>query len=133
MGQSACYTGVSSYVFDSIDARQVMQKQHRVSAFNLPPGTGNADLLDFVAAVAQAGGVDHMQRHAFDLYGLGHHIARGARHWRHDGQLGACQRIEQRAFSGVRLPGNHHLDAFAQQRTLARLLEQAGQHLLQIR
>ena len=50
MGQSACYTGVSSYVFDSSDAHQVIQEQHRVSAFNLPPGTGDTDLLDLVEA-----------------------------------------------------------------------------------
>ena len=27
-----------------------MQEQHRVSAFNLAPGTGNADLLNLVEA-----------------------------------------------------------------------------------
>jgi hypothetical protein len=38
---------------------------------------------------AQAGGVDHVQRHAFDLDGLADAVARGARDRRDDGQLGA--------------------------------------------
>ena len=80
-------------------------------------------------AVAQARGVDHMQRHAFDLDGLADHVARGAGDRRDDRQLGAGQRIEQRALAGVGLAGDHHLDAFAQQRALARALHHPRQRL----
>ncbi len=60
-------------------SRQVVQEQHRIGAFDLAPGARDADLLDLVGAVAQAGGIDHMQRHALDLDGLRHHVAGGAR------------------------------------------------------
>jgi len=72
-----------------------------------------------------------VQRHAFDLDGLLHHIARGARDRRDDGQLGAGQRIEQRALAGIGLTGDHHPDALAQQRALTRAREHLRQPRLQ--
>ena len=45
-------------------------------------------------------------------------VARGARDRRHDRQLGAGQRVEQRALADVRLAGQHHLQSVAQQRAL---------------
>ena len=67
-----------------------MQEQHRIGLFDLAPGALDADLLHLVhaGAVAQARGVDHVQRHAFDLDGLLHQVARGAGNGGHDGQLG---------------------------------------------
>ena len=55
---------VSSYIFRSILPRQVVQEQHGVRPGDLVPGAGDADAPDLVAAVAQAGGVDDVQRHA---------------------------------------------------------------------
>ena len=72
-----------------------------------------------------------MQRHAFDLDQLRHLVAGGAGYRGDDGQLGARQGIEQGAFSDVGLSGNHHLDAFAQDRTLGGALQHAGQGGLQ--
>ncbi|ANY61086.1 hypothetical protein MA05_01965 [Comamonas aquatica] len=109
-------------------AREVVQKQHGVGGGDLVPGAGNADALHLVLAVAQAGGVDHVQRHAVDLDGLLHLVARGAGDRGDDGQLGPGQRVQQRAFAGIGLAGDHHLDAFAQQRALLG----AGQHLAQL-
>ena len=63
-----------------------------------------------------------MQRHAFNLYGLRHLVARSASYGRNNGKLRAGQRIEQRAFACIGLPCNHHADAFAQQSALACLL-----------
>jgi hypothetical protein len=60
-----------------------------------------------------------------------HHVARGAGHRRDDGQLGAGQRVEQRALARIRLARDHHLDAFAQQRALLRALHHGGQLRLQ--
>ena len=73
-----------------------------------------------LVVVAQAGGVDHVQRHAFDLDRLADLVARRAGDRRDDRQLGAGQRVEQRALADVGLAGDHDLDAFAQQRALAR-------------
>jgi hypothetical protein len=123
--------GVGRGVVGQVGAREVVQEQHRVGAFDLPPGARHADLLDLVAALAQAGGVGHMQRHAMDLDGLRDHVARGARHRAHDGQLGAGQRVEQRTLARVGLARDHHLDAFAQQGALLRALLHGGELRLQ--
>ena len=71
---------------------------------------------------AQAGGVDHVQRDAFDLDRLADLVARGAGDRRDDGQLGAGQRVQQRALADVGLAGQHDVQALAQQRALARAL-----------
>ena len=133
LGHGACYIGVTSYVFRSIRTLQVMQEQHRVGPGNFVPGAGDADALHLVLAVAQAGGVDDVQGHTFDLDGLLHLVAGGACNGGDDGQLGPRQRVEQRAFTGIGLACDHHLDALAQQRALARPLHHRGQCLLQIR
>ncbi len=72
-----------------------------------------------------------MQRHALDLDRLLHFVARGAGNRRDDGQFRPGQRVQQRAFAGVGLAGNHHLDAFAQQRALLRPLHHLRQRVLQ--
>ena len=95
-----------------------MQEQHRVGGLDVAPGALDADALDLVLALAQAGGVEHVQRHAFDLDGLPHHVAGGACHRRDDGQFRPGQRIEQRAFSRIRLAGDDHVHALAQQGAL---------------
>ncbi len=90
------------------------------------PGALDADALDLVGRVlAQAGGVDDVERNAVDLDRLAHAVARGAGNRRDDGQLGASQRVEQRRLAHVRLPGEHHRQSLAQQRTLARLFQHA--------
>ena len=103
-----------------------MQKQHRIGPGDLAPGALNADALDLVHPIAgaQAGCVHHMQRHPFDLDGLLHHVAGGASNGGDDGQLSARERVEQRALARVGLAGDHHRQALAQQRALARF----GQH-----
>ena len=72
-----------------------MQKQYRVGGKNLIPRPGDADFLNFVLTVAKPRRVHNVQRHAFNLDGLLHFVARGAGHGRHDGQLGTSQRVEQ--------------------------------------
>ena len=91
---------------------------------NLVPRARNANALDLihVGVVAQSCRVDDVQRHAFDLNGLLHHITRGARNGRDDGQLGTGQRIEQGAFACVGLARNDHANALTQQRALTGLL-----------
>ncbi len=116
-------------------AGQVMQEQHGIGGGDFFPRAGNADALDLVAALAQAGRVDHMQGHAFDLDGLRDLVTRGAGYRRDDGQLGAGQRVEQRAFAGIGLPGDHHLDALTQQGALAGALHDGlhgGAQLVQL-
>jgi hypothetical protein len=84
------------------------RKQHRVGVFDVRPSARDADALDLVAGArrAQAGGVEHVQRHAFDLDGLLHHVARGAGNGGDDGQLGPRQRVQQAALAGVGLAGD---------------------------
>ena len=126
-----CYVCVGSYVFGSIAACEIVQHQHRIGGVDGFPGAGNADLLHLVGAVTQTGGVDHVQRHALDLYGLLHLVAGGARNGGDDGQLGPSQCVEQRAFARVGLACNHHPDAFAQQGSLTGALANLGQCGLQ--
>jgi hypothetical protein len=107
-----------------------VQEEHRVGVADGLPAAADADALDLVAGLvvaAQAGGVDHVQRHAFDLDRLADAVARGAGDRRDDGQLGPGQRVQQRALADVGLAGQHHAQAFAQQRALARA-RQRGQH-----
>ena len=110
-----------------------MQEQHSIGLANLVPRAGNSDTFDFVhiGVIAQACGVHHMQRHALNLNRLLHHISRGAGNGRDDGQLGACQCVEQRAFARVRLTRNDHANTFAQQRALFGLCQHACEVLLQ--
>ena len=120
-------------VVGAVAARQIVQKQHRVGAFNRGPSPFNTDFLDCIQALAQARGVHHMDWHAFDLNGLLDLIACRTSDRRHDGQLGPGQGVEQRGLAGVGLAGNHHLNAFAQQRALSGLLFQGLQGGLQAR
>ena len=108
-----------------------MQKQYRVGAFNFRPSALNADFFNFIQRFAQASGVHHMQWHAVDLNQLRDLVTGGASNRRDDGELCTGQGIEQGAFSGVRLPGNHDLDAFAQNGTLAGPLHDVLQRFLQ--
>ena len=116
-------------------ARQVVQKQHGVRALNFFPCTGNADFFNRIdiwcILVTQTGCIHHMQGHTIYLDQLGNFVARGAGDCRDDGQVSAGQRIEQGAFPGVRLPGDHHLDAFSQDGALHCTLHYRGHAALQ--
>jgi len=72
-----------------------------------------------------------VQRHPFNLDGLLHLVARRSLDRGDDGQFDTGQGIQQRAFARIRLAGNHDLDAFAQQRALARMPQHGRQLLLQ--
>ena len=125
---------VSSDVVVHVLPGQVMQKQQRICAFNFSPGALNADFFNLIKrfiGLPQACGIHHMQRHAVDLDQLRHLVARGTRHRRDDGQLGPRQRIEQRTFTRIGLPGYHHLDAFTQDAALLGLVHHADQRGLQ--
>jgi hypothetical protein len=103
LGQAQRDPVIFCSVFRSIQTRQVVQEQHRIGRFDLAPGAFDADLLDRVhagqVAFAQAGGVDHMQRHTLDLDQSADLVAGGAGNRRDDGQLGASQCVQQRAFT----------------------------------
>ena len=108
---------------------EVVHKQHHIRAADGAPGAGDAQALYRFVAVAQTGGIDHMQWHALNLNGLPNRVPGGSSNRRDDGQLSACQGIEQRGFARIGLPGNHHLQAVAQQRALPRLaLQQRNLH-----
>ena len=122
--QAAADLGVLGLVVGVADARQVVQEQHHVRIRDRVPAAGHADALDLVLGVAQARRVADVQRHALDLDGLAQLVPRRARDRRHDRQLGAGQRVQQRALADIRLPRQHDLDALAQDRALAAAIEQ---------
>ena len=86
-----------SFVFRARPQAGVEQVQDHVGLADLSPGALDADALDRVDAFigADAGGVDDVERDAFDLNGLGDLVAGGAGDWRDDGDVGAGQRIEE--------------------------------------
>ena len=68
----------------------------------------DAEALYFVGGFVQAGGVDDVQRHAFDLQMGAHHIARGASYRRHNRQVFTGQGIEQRRLTHIGLADQHN-------------------------
>jgi hypothetical protein len=68
-----------------------------------------------------------MNRHTLDLQRLADLVARGAGNRRDDGQLRPGQRVQQGTLACVGLPGNDHLEPFAQQGALLRGVEHGGQ------
>ncbi len=124
---------IRRFVIRLARAREIVQEQHRVGRGDLLPGALDADPLHLVVALAQARRVDHVQRHALDLDGLLHLVARGAGDRRHDGQLRAGQGVQQRTLARVGLARDHHLDALAQQRALPRAPHHLRQRALQRR
>ena len=109
-------------------ARHIVQQQNDVGLFDLRPGAFHADLFHLVGlgVVAQARRIEHMDGHAFNLNRLTQDVAGGASHRRDDGQFGARQGVEQRAFTCIGLPSNHQLQTIAQQRALLGLGGQGG-------
>ena len=108
-----------------------MQENNRIGIANFIPGTLDSHFLNQVNAVSQPGGVHHVHRHAFDLDGLLDLVSGGAGDWCHDGKLGTRQGIEQRRFTRIGLPRNHHFDTLPQQRALAGAIQDLHQSGLQ--
>ncbi len=98
--------------------RAIHHEEHPVGLFDLGPGTLNADLLHLVLGVAQAGGVDDVQRHAIQVDMLAQHIAGGTGDLGDDGGLAPGQGIEQARLASVGTTGDHHLHPFPQQGAL---------------
>ncbi len=96
----------------------IHHEQHPIGLLNLGPGTLDADLLHLVLGIAQAGGVDDVQRHAIQMDVFAQHVAGGAGDLGDDGRLAAGQGVEQARFAGVGTTGDHHLHPFTQQGAL---------------
>ena len=90
-----------------------------IGALHLGLGTADALLLDDIAALAEPGGVEHVQRHAIEVNALAHHIARGPRNGRHDRRVVPGQAVEKTRLAGVRSPRDHDHHTLAQQPSLA--------------
>lgn len=73
----------------------IHQAHDHVGAFDLLPGAGDADLLDLVGGLAQAGGVGDVERDAFDLDGFAQCVAGGAGDVGDDGAIDAGEAVEQ--------------------------------------
>ncbi|MNQ80513.1 hypothetical protein D3C85_954980 [compost metagenome] len=113
----------------------IHHEQHPVGLLNLGPGALDADLLNLVLGVAQAGGVDDVQRHAIQVDVLAQHVAGGAGDLGDDGGLTPGQGVEQARLAGVGTAGDHHLHAFPQQGALlglAAYVVQLGHDAVQI-
>ena len=103
--------------------------QNHIRPSNCRPRALNADFLDHIVGVAQACGIDDVQRHTFDLHGLCHRIARCACDRCDNRHILPSQCIQQRRLTDIRLPHQHHMDTFAQQCPLFR----GQQHTRQLR
>ena len=100
-----------------------------VALADLAPGALDADALDGILSLAQARGVDDVQRNAFDLYRLAQGIARGAGDLGDDGAVFAGELVQQAGLADVGLTHQHHVQATAQQCALARAIENVLQLL----
>ena len=85
----------------------VGEQDSNIRFFDFFPGALDADAFDFVHRLVQAGGIDHMQWHTFDLQMRTHDVACCARHRRDDGKVFTRQCIEQRGLSHVGLADQH--------------------------
>ena len=86
----------------------VDHEQHALGARDLGACAPHALLLDRIAPQAQAGCIEHVQRHAVDRNPLAHHVAGGAGNRGHDGRLVARQAIQQARLAGIGAAGEHH-------------------------
>ena len=74
----------------------IHQQKHHIGPLDFLPAALDADSLDDIIGVAQAGGVDDVQRNALDLDGRTQGIAGATGNGRDDGQIVAGKTIEQR-------------------------------------
>ena len=72
----------------------VDNEDNGVGAVDFSLDAVNADSFDFIIRITQAGGIDDMQRNAFDMQSPADDITRGAGNWRNDGQFVANQTVE---------------------------------------
>ena len=63
--------------------------------FNLLPGAFDADTFDLIVRIAQAGGINDVQRHTIDMDMLAQHVAGGTGNIGDDSRLPARQRVQQ--------------------------------------
>ena len=94
------------------------QQQHHIRLAYLPPGACYAHALDFVLGIAQARGVDNVERHAVDVDRLAHAVAGGAWSCGDDGEVLARKTIQQARLAHIGPSCQHHLQAGAQQASL---------------
>ena len=85
-----------------------------IGLLDLGPGALDADLLDGVVGVAQAGGVDEVDGYAFDADLLDDAVAGGAGDGGDDGNFGAGQGVEQAGLADVGCAGKHDVQTLAQ-------------------
>jgi hypothetical protein len=109
----------------------IVHRQHKVRAGKFVPGTLDTQPLDFIAGIAQAGGIHQVERNPVDLDGFAQRVARGARNRRDDRPLHAREPIEQAGLADIGPASEHHLDPGPQQASLAaacqNLLERGAQ------
>ena len=73
----------------------VDHEQYAVGLFNLLPGTLDADALDLVVRIAQAGGINDVQRHTVNVDMLAQNVAGGSGNIGDDSRFPARQRVQQ--------------------------------------
>ncbi len=114
----------------------INHKQHAVGLLNFLPRAFNTDTLHFIVSVAQACGVDDMQRHAVDVDMLAQDVTGGAGNVGHNRGFTARQGVQQARFPGVWTTGNHDLHPFTQQAALTRFGAhriEVGNHIVELR
>ena len=104
-----------------------------IGLLDLGPGALDADLLDGVVGVAQAGSVDEVDGYAFDADLLDDAVAGGAGNGGDDGDFGAGQGVEQAGLADVGCAGEHDVQALAQAGTALGGVEETPQGVVDAR
>ena len=104
-----------------------------IGLLDLGPGALDADSLDRVVGVAQAGSVDEVDGHAFDADLLDDAVTGGAGDGGDDGNFGASQGVEQAGLADVGGAGEHDVQALAQTGTALGGVEETPQGVVDAR
>src|SRR5216683_4430131 len=95
--------------------RRIENGDQKVGVARGANGALDADALDYVARLADAGGVAEHERIGAELYGVFDNIAGGARDRRDDGAVGAEYQVEDAGFAGVGFADDGGADALARE------------------
>src|SRR5690606_7822302 len=106
---------------------RVLQVYDDVGTFDLGPCAGDADALHLVVGFPQTSRIYDVYWYAIDVNLLNDAVARRAGDRGHNGDVVACKCIQQARLAHVGPPGEHDVQAFAQNHALACVAPYGGQ------
>src|SRR2546426_7059716 len=111
---------------------RVDDEKQRIGVSDHLPGACDADCLDLVGRISQTSSIDDVHRHALNLNGLAHRIARGAGNFSDDGEVLSGKPVEERRFSYVGLASQYHLKSAAKDAALTAASKRTANIFLQV-